>query len=64
MAEKNKELGVMWITKTKSGRLVLKGRLTINGTSYRIICFKNEKEPTSKRPDWVIYEMYSPESQT
>lgn len=53
MAEKQQELGALWIRNGAKGEYMT-GTLTIDGVAIPVVCFTNQNKKNEKQPDWRI----------
>jgi uncharacterized protein (DUF736 family) len=53
MAEKENELGALWIKHSDTGEYMT-GSITIDGKVTPIVCFLNRHKKEAKHPDWRI----------
>lgn len=53
-----KDIGAIWIKQSKKGDKYLSAAITINGTKYNLVGFKNNyKDEGSSQPDYRLYEL-------
>ncbi len=53
MAEKQQELGALWIKTSAKGEYMT-GVVTIDGVAIPIVAFTNQNKKNPKEPDWRI----------
>ena len=53
MAERQDELGALWIRSGAKGTYMT-GTLTIDGVAIQVVCFTNQNKKDAKHPDWRI----------
>jgi len=61
MAEK-KDIGALWLNKTKNGETYMSGSIEINGETHKILVFKNNYKEKDNHPDYKILPKISKES--
>lgn len=54
MAEKEKDIGALWVKNGNNGQYMT-GTIEIAGQKVSIVCFLNTNKKESKHPDWRIY---------
>ena len=50
-----KKIGVLWAKISKNDNKYFSGTITLNGQSYNILIFRNNKKKTEKSPDCQIF---------
>ena len=49
------KIGVLWVNVSKNYNKYFSGTITLNGQSYNVLVFKNNKKKTEKSPDYQIF---------
>ncbi len=49
------KIGVLWANVSKNDNKYFSGTITLNGQSYNILIFRNNKKKTEKSPDYQIF---------
>lgn len=52
---KENELGALWARKGEKGEY-LTGVVTIDGTAYQVVAFKNDYKTKPNQPDWRVFK--------
>ena len=55
MSERQKDIGALWLNKSKAGNDYLSGNIEIDGTKHKIVIFANSYKEQEKHPDYKIY---------
>lgn len=64
MTKKSKNVGGIWINKSKAGKTMLGISIEIEGKQHKFVAFKNDyKEGIAARPDWTILQKMEPTEQ-
>lgn len=63
MAEKQKEVGVLWSKTSNKGMSFMSGTIEIEGKKVEVVAFLNSNKKNPKEPDWRLYESRPREQQ-